>query len=148
MLKNIRIGAYALITNQQGKFLVTVTKSRDRYIYNFPGGKVEINETITACLKRELKEECNLNILTDEFIPIYFTTGLHFNPDFPNTRMINLYMLFNLDLQQQILIAGKEVFSLVWMDRKEYLSIDQNLVLSADLEFVAALSHLNINSSY
>ena len=35
--------------------------------YEFPGGKVENNETMEEALKREIKEELDLNISIDRF---------------------------------------------------------------------------------
>jgi 8-oxo-dGTP diphosphatase len=37
-------------------------------LWEFPGGKVEINETNQEALKREIKEEFNANIIVKEYI--------------------------------------------------------------------------------
>lgn len=51
-------------------------------LWGFPGGKVELGETIAGAIRREIKEETNLE-LTDEFLLIdsyYYegSLGLHF----------------------------------------------------------------------
>lgn len=36
--------------------------------WEFPGGKLELNETLEECLKRELKEELNFEVKVGEYI--------------------------------------------------------------------------------
>ncbi len=55
----------AAIINKDGKYLVTQRASNDKLPlkWEFPGGKVELGETPEECLKREIKEELNLDIV-------------------------------------------------------------------------------------
>ena len=52
------------ILQQNGKILVCQRKKGTRYElkWEFPGGKVEPNESIENCLKRELQEELSLKV--------------------------------------------------------------------------------------
>jgi len=57
----------ALIFNPEGKILLVQShKWRDNYV--IPGGHIELGETIEAALRREVKEETNLDIHDIEFI--------------------------------------------------------------------------------
>ena len=57
----------ALIINPDKKvFLMTSPKWHGKYIV--PGGHVELGETMKEALKREIKEETNLNIFDINFI--------------------------------------------------------------------------------
>lgn len=54
----------AVITNQQGKILIDRRKTEGEMggLWEFPGGKIEANETVAACIKREIKEELDIEI--------------------------------------------------------------------------------------
>jgi 8-oxo-dGTP diphosphatase len=54
----------AIIVNDNGEVLVTQRSSSMKLPlkWEFPGGKVEHNETSEECLIREIKEELNLDI--------------------------------------------------------------------------------------
>ena len=59
----------ALIFNQGGKvFLMTSPKWKGKYV--IPGGHIELGETIEQALKREIKEETNLDIFDIKFITL------------------------------------------------------------------------------
>lgn len=56
-----------LIFNQEGKiFLMRSPKWKGKYV--IPGGHVELGETIEQAIKRETKEETNLDIYDIQFI--------------------------------------------------------------------------------
>lgn len=59
----------ALIFNPENKiFLMQSHKWKNKYV--IPGGHIELGETIQEALKREIKEETNLDIFDIEFINI------------------------------------------------------------------------------
>ena len=64
------------------------------YKYEFPGGKVEKNETIEQAIVREIKEELHLEILS----PTYFTTVKHTYPDFRITMHSFLCNVDHMDI--------------------------------------------------
>jgi 8-oxo-dGTP diphosphatase len=82
--------------------------------WEFPGGKIESNETHKDALKRELKEELNLNVNIDE----HFLTVNH---DY-STFTINLhsYLLNVMDQNIQL----NEHIDLKWLKKDELLSLD------------------------
>ncbi len=56
-----------LVFNQEGKLLLIRShKWHDRY--TVPGGHIELGETLKEALKREIKEETNLEIFDIKFI--------------------------------------------------------------------------------
>ena len=61
--KHKQIGV-AVINNKQGKILIDRRKEKGEMggLWEFPGGKIEVGETIEECIKREIKEELDIEI--------------------------------------------------------------------------------------
>ncbi len=68
----------------KGKFLIAqrIRTKKPALVWEFPGGKLEKGETLQECLKREIKEELDLDIEVKGF----FTTT-EFNYEFGSIRM-------------------------------------------------------------
>jgi len=56
--------AAAIIENEHGQILIAKRRKGKAQggLWEFPGGKIENNETVEECLKRELLEELNIHI--------------------------------------------------------------------------------------
>ena len=67
----------ALILNDNSIYICN-----ENNIYEFPGGHLEINETLEECLKREIKEEMGIDII-DEEISKPFMKVTFLNKDWP-----------------------------------------------------------------
>lgn len=54
----------AVINNQQGKILIDRRKQSGEMggLWEFPGGKIELGETVAECIQREVKEELDIEI--------------------------------------------------------------------------------------
>lgn len=62
---NTAVAGIALIFNKNNELLVTKRKHHPaKGLLDFPGGFANPGETIEACLKREIKEELNLDIIS------------------------------------------------------------------------------------
>jgi 8-oxo-dGTP diphosphatase len=62
------VGTGVAIQNEQGQFLMGFHKKRQQW--HFPGGKLDMYESIQKCAIRETKEECNLEIKKLDFIGV------------------------------------------------------------------------------
>jgi len=60
-----RPAAYAVVVHQ-GKILLLQTKSSGKYW--FPGGGIELEETLEVGMKREVKEEAGIEIEVEKFL--------------------------------------------------------------------------------
>lgn len=58
------------IVRKEGKFLIAQRREGDSFAgyWEFPGGKCEANETMEACIVREIKEELDLTICATKLL--------------------------------------------------------------------------------
>lgn len=69
MEKNIRVGAIALLKNENNEILMMLrNKEPAKDKWAIPGGKVEMFETLEETLKREMKEELGVQIEVTNFL--------------------------------------------------------------------------------
>lgn len=86
---NIRV--YGILINEKKEVLVSDELIRDQYITKFCGGGLELGEGTIDCIKREFKEEMNLNIeVTDHLYTTDFFQQSHFNKEH---QIISIYYL-------------------------------------------------------
>lgn len=116
----------AIIENQNQILCVQRGESKYPYIskkYEFPGGKVELNESLENALIREIFEELELKIVVEKHV----STVLHHYPDF-SIKMHGF--LCRSDSRDLIL---REHLHAVWLDRSELNTLDW---AGADVPFV------------
>jgi 8-oxo-dGTP diphosphatase len=77
---NVRV--YGILLDENGQVLVTDEIIRGAYITKFPGGGLEFGEGTRDCLKREFKEEMDLDVeVGDHLYTTDFFQMSAFNPD-------------------------------------------------------------------
>lgn len=84
---NIRV--YGILINDRKQVLVSDEYIRGNYFTKFPGGGLEHGEGTRDCLKREFKEEMNLNVSIGDHI---YTTDYYQQSAFnPAHQIISIY---------------------------------------------------------
>jgi ADP-ribose pyrophosphatase YjhB (NUDIX family) len=84
---NIRV--YGILINEKKQVLVSDEYIRGNYYTKFPGGGLEIGEGTRDCLKREFKEEMDLDIEVGEH---FYTTDFYQVSAFnPSQQIISIY---------------------------------------------------------
>ena len=84
---NIRV--YGILINDEKQVLVSDEFIRGSYYSKFPGGGLELGEGTRECLKREFKEEMNLNVEVGEHI--YTTDFFQVSAFNPSHQIISIY---------------------------------------------------------
>ena len=84
---NIRV--YGILINEEKKVLVSDEYIRGNYYTKFPGGGLELGEGTRDCLKREFKEEMDLDV---EILDHIYTTDFFQMSAFnPADQIISIY---------------------------------------------------------
>lgn len=84
---NIRV--YGILLGKKREVLVTDEFIRGNYYTKFPGGGMELGEGTRDCLKREFKEELDLEVkITDH---IYTTDFFQMSAFDPSQQIISIY---------------------------------------------------------
>ncbi|WP_406945586.1 NUDIX hydrolase [Halobacillus sp. SY10] len=65
----LTVGCGAIIEDDHGRILLQ--KRADRGVWGIPGGLLEIGETFDSAVKREVKEETGLNMISMDLYGIY-----------------------------------------------------------------------------
>lgn len=129
-MKHIKVVA-AVVKNENHYLCVQRNFNKYDYIsykYEFPGGKVELNESNEDALIREIQEELNLEIQIEKHI----ITVEHTYPDFRMSMYTYLCNSINRDLILNEHVDHK------WLKQEELSSLDW---AAADLPIVDFLLH-------
>ena len=84
---NIRV--YGILINEKNQLLVSDEYIRGGYYTKFPGGGLEFGEGTRDCLKREFKEEMNLDAEIGDHI--YTTDFFQLSAFNPTHQIISIY---------------------------------------------------------
>ena len=87
LMFNLRV--YGILVNDQQQVLVADEYIRGQYYTKFPGGGLEFGEGTRDCLKREFKEEMNLEVSIGDHI--YTTDFFQLSAFNPSHQIISIY---------------------------------------------------------
>jgi ADP-ribose pyrophosphatase YjhB (NUDIX family) len=90
-LFNIRV--YGILINEKKQVLVSDEFIRGSYYTKFPGGGLEFGEGTRECLKREFKEEMDLEVEIGDHI--YTTDFFQMSAFNPEHQIVSIYYLAN-----------------------------------------------------
>ncbi len=125
-MKTIEVVAAAIFDNQGKLFITQRTDGDFRGLWEFPGGKIEQGETHQEALKREIREELELEISVDKFL-------LTVNYDYPSFHLIMHTYKCSIESGEVV----KHVHSDVkWIDKNEIKEIEW---VPADIEIANLL---------
>lgn len=87
MMFNVRV--YGVLLGENNEVLVSDEFIRGSYYTKFPGGGLEFGEGTRECLKREFKEEMNLDVRVGDHL--YTTDFFQMSAFNPEDQIISIY---------------------------------------------------------
>ncbi|MCG6979976.1 MAG: (deoxy)nucleoside triphosphate pyrophosphohydrolase [Deltaproteobacteria bacterium] len=123
----------AALIRDEDKILIAQRGRRKRFgwKWEFPGGKVRPDETPEDCLRREIKEELNLEISVEK----HFCTTHHQYPDF-NIELIAFWC--SIVGGKMKLVDHEQVLWVTVPEMNEYTFVE------ADLDVISALEKIRL----
>ena len=98
-------------------YYLIVQRNKDKYFglkWEFPGGKVEPNETLKEALCREIEEELNIEIYIHKKIA----------EEKYNDKQINITLHYYLCSEKNGIIKLNEHENLKWVEKKDFIKYD------------------------
>lgn len=102
------VAPYKIINN---KVYLFVNKASKESLNGFFKGKIEINESIKECAKRELFEESNLLIDINDLEHYFFQNSIRKN--------IGIFLIDSYNIDFKTLKINEEIFSTEWIELNE-----------------------------
>lgn len=127
---NLQVGVKALLQNKQGKYLI-LRRSEEKYPnisghWDIIGGRIEPGTPLIENLKREVKEESNLDLLSDpkliDAVDILRVSGLH---------VVRLTYIGKIDGEP--VIDESEIEEYRWLTIEEIKQLDDLDMYTKDL---------------
>lgn len=123
------IEVVASIIHQDGKILATQRGYGDfKGLWEFPGGKIEPGETPEEALRREIREELNIDISVEKHICIV-------EHDYPNFHL-TMHCYWCSIVQGELVLNEHQ--SARWLEKTEWESVEW---LPADIVVVKELQN-------
>ena len=111
-----------VILNQQNEILLVRERKAASYgKYNLPGGHLEISEKIADGVKREVKEEVNLEVEPEYLVGIFTGVGEH--------HFVN-YVFYTEIMDQEPEPQLSEILDCRWLSMDEILNTDEGDLLN------------------
>ncbi len=112
----------ALVFNPEGKiFLMTSPKWQGKY--SIAGGHIELGETIERALKRELKEETNLDVFDIQFLMVQEAI---FSEEFWKKKHFVFLDFICKTKDANVVLDGEEGIEYIWVTIDEALKLSLN----------------------
>ena len=116
--KNPILGVGIVIFNNNGKFLlIQRNKPPMKGYMSIPGGKVELGESLKDAIKREVKEECNINVDVKDIILI--TENIQRDSSGKVKYHYILIDFWGLTDEEQITPLKEEIGAWEWVEIKD-----------------------------
>ncbi|MBS1651073.1 MAG: NUDIX domain-containing protein [Bacteroidetes bacterium] len=128
---NVRV--YGVLIHQN-KILVSDEYIKKNFITKFPGGGLEFGEGTVECVKREFKEELNIDI---EVINHFYTTDFFVASAFnSNSQVISIYYVVKTKQSLSAIISNKKFNFELKEGAQSFRFIDLDKLKEADFTLI------------
>lgn len=114
------VSVCALIENDDGKILMIKNPVRG---WEIPGGQVEVGETLTEALKREIKEESGIDIEIGNLTSVHSNIGIGVQYDGVNPIPTIVNFGFTAKALSGKLTTSEESLEVCWFERGKVLDL-------------------------
>ena len=131
----LRPSVAAVVRDGEGKILLQ--RRSDNGLWGLPGGSVEIGESVTAAIVREVREETGLSVRVDRLIGVYSDPGFQV-VRYPDGTVVHyVSSLFSCTILEGRLETSDETLALQFFDPA---GLPQDLVPMHRIRIADALS--------
>ncbi len=127
------VGVGGLITNEEGKILMMNNPKKG---WEFPGGQVEVGETLTEALVREVKEETGINIEVLSLVSVNSSISVGVQYD----GVSQLPTIVTIDFIGRALsgepTTSEESIEVGWFDKEEVIHMADRQSVKDRLKFL------------
>lgn len=104
-ISNFNIRVYGILTDSEGRILISHERIKNQACVKFPGGGLEYGEGLKDGLMREFQEELSLNVRVDEllFITDFFIQSAFKSED----QIVSVYFSVSSDALDSISTADE-----------------------------------------
>jgi 8-oxo-dGTP diphosphatase len=121
-----------------GEMLVNEEIIRERKIIKFPGGGLDWGEGTLDCLKREWKEELNLEI---DILEHFYTTDYFQHSAFDDSQVISIYYLVSSHEPPTGIVNSEANERTYWMPLSEVSSDTFTLAIDKKVGAMLKIKH-------
>jgi ADP-ribose pyrophosphatase YjhB (NUDIX family) len=129
-----------ILENKKGEILLVKRKFPPKKdLWDLPGGFIQPNETLEQSIKREIKEELNVDITMSQFVGVYPGHYLYQNINYPtlcvvvSAKMAKAKLIPKDDVSQfrffgrDVVLKQKIAFGGICLGLKDYLKLNWQL---------------------
>lgn len=130
----IGVGVGAAIFNDEGRMFITKRGQKtqnERGKWDLPGGAVEVGETLADALKREIKEENDIDIEVIELLHIHD----HILPD-DNQHWIAPTFICRIVSGEPRILEPEKCEEIAWMTIEDVAQLDLSSTTKRDIEIL------------
>jgi len=134
-----RVSVKGIEIDQKGRILLS---RESNGMWDMLGGGLEYNESPIDCLKREIKEETGINVISASPQPLFFITGKRFNHDTYVAHIVYEVKLENLNFRATDECQELKYFNSVEMIKQDLYPTVKTLAVLLK-EFETTMSELS-----